>query len=446
MSTASQLKFAISSVKEVHGDAHTLNEDIRELLEQIDMVEKLPESTNLSRIEGWRSRLLAKMRMKISQNEDKYRHVVDVKWAKILATFKRDGPKSSSISYSFDNDLKLVQEFFDEVGISEKSEFWHFLMVSEMYRIPSLDVNESSMNIDPVLRLIKNKKESTLTAFPYDSRFVKALLKDVHVMAIGDSLMRSIYKDLIVMLNGDDLIEEEALRAKTETSFLGDRQIDILPLENDRVFRQAREYHTNYNLIQYLFTTRVMKNDIDVALLELWSAKEFPDVLLINSCLWDITRYSRAFDPDVPSYVNRQAGVERAAIEEFLERISMLIRRLRLVMPPTTQVIWINMPWPLTVDGRSIVNRADNAETRHLNRMLIVDANFRASQLFRAAGYDVLDIGFYMRNHALYSYRIKDGVHWDSVGTRIMTQLIIGHLARSWNITLPLRIKQKIAN
>lgn len=59
-------------------------------------------------------RLLAKMRMKISQNEDKYRHVVDVKWAKILATFKRDGPKSSSISYSFDNDLKLVQEFFDE--------------------------------------------------------------------------------------------------------------------------------------------------------------------------------------------------------------------------------------------------------------------------------------------------------------------------------------------
>lgn len=92
-------------------------------------------------------------------------------------------------------------------------------MVSEMYRIPSLDVNESSMNIDPVLRLIKNKKESTLTAFPYDSRFVKALLKDVHVMAIGDSLMRSIYKDLIVMLNGDDLIEEEALRAKQRLHF-----------------------------------------------------------------------------------------------------------------------------------------------------------------------------------------------------------------------------------
>ncbi|VDM67997.1 unnamed protein product [Strongylus vulgaris] len=102
------------------------------------------------------------------------------------------------------------------------------------------------------------------------------------------------------------------------------------------------------------------------------------------------------------------------------------------------------MPWPLPVDSRSILNRADNAETRHLNRMLIVDANFRASQLFRAAGYDVLDIAFYMRNQALYVYRVKDGVHWDSIGTRIMSQLVVGHLARSLNIPLPEVIMKKL--
>ncbi|KAK6038037.1 hypothetical protein COOONC_24458, partial [Cooperia oncophora] len=154
--------------------------------------------------------------------------------------------------------------------------------------------------------------------------------------------------------------------------------------------------------------------------------------------------YSKAFDYDVPPNINRQAAVERAALEEFLERVSMLIRRLRLIMPPTTQVIWINMPWPVPSDTRSILNRVDNSDTKHLNRMMIVDANYRASQLFRAAGYDVLDIGFYMRNHALYAYRVKDGVHWDCIGTRIMTQLVIGHLARSWNIPLPARIKDKL--
>ncbi|KAK5967699.1 hypothetical protein GCK32_015364 [Trichostrongylus colubriformis] len=149
-----------------------------------------------------------------------------------------------------------------------------------------------------------------------------------------------------------------------------------------------------------------MKDDIDTALLELCSANEFPDVLLINSCLWDITRYSKAFEYDVPPNINRQAAVERAALEEFLERVSMLIRRLRLIMPPTTQVIWINMPWPIPSDTRSILNRVDNSDTKYLNRMMIVDANYRASQLFRAAGYDVLDISFYMRNHALYAYRV----------------------------------------
>ncbi|XGW19822.1 hypothetical protein V3C99_003561 [Haemonchus contortus] len=309
----------------------------------------------------------------------------------------------------------------------------------------SAEVEENAINVEPVLKSLKSKATGATTeGFPYDSKFVKALLKDVHILAIGDSLMRGIYKDLIVMLYGGELIDDGQLRSKTESSFFGDRQIDILPLENDRVFRQAREYHTEFYLIQYLFTTRVMKDDIDTALLELCSANEFPDVILINSCLWDITRYSKAFDYDISPNINRQAAVERAALEEFLERVSMLIRRLRLIMPPTTQVIWINMPWPVPSDSRSILNRVDNIDTKHLNRMMIVDANYRASQLFRAAGYDVLDISFYMRNQALYAYRVKDGVHWDCIGTRIMTQLVIGHLARSWNIPLPDRIREKL--
>ncbi|KAK6730778.1 hypothetical protein RB195_007321 [Necator americanus] len=311
-------------------------------------------------------------------------------------------------------------------------------------RCSDLD-DEGNTPFEPVLKSLKSKADGSVTAgFPYDSKFVRALLKDVHVMFVGDSLMRGIYKDLIVMLHGNDLIDDNQLKMKTEISFFGDRMIDILPLENDRIFRQAREYHTNHYLIQYLFTTRVMKSDIETALLELCTASEFPDVLLINSCLWDMTRYSRAYEGSIPPDVNRQAAIERSSLEEFLERISMLIRRLRLTMPATTQVIWINMPWPLPVDTRSIVNRADNADTRHLNRMLIVDANFRASQLFRAAGYDVLDVGFYLRNHALYAYRVKDGVHWDSIGTRIMSQLVVGHLARSWNIPLPQQIKDRL--
>ncbi|KAK6026479.1 hypothetical protein OSTOST_07565 [Ostertagia ostertagi] len=391
-SSASSLRTAVSSLKEVHNSASTLNEDMRELLEQVEIVEKLPDSTNLAQIDGWRS--------------------------SDLFVFNCPGTET--------NDFRMS-------GYFQGQEYTSF------------EEEENITSLEPVLKSLKSKATGSFTAgFPYDTKFVRALLKDVHVMAIGDSLMRGIYKDLLVMLHGGELIDDSSLKAKTENQFFGDRQIDFLPLEKDRVFRQAREYHTNYFLIQYLFTTRIMKDDIDTALLELCSANEFPDVILINSCLWDMTRYSRAFDQDVPPHINRQAGVERAALEEFLERVSMLIRRLRLIMPPTTQVIWINMPWPIPSDMRSILNRVDNSDTRYLNRMMIVDANYRASQLFRAAGYDVLDINFYMRNQALYAYRVKDGCS-DCIGTRIMTQLVIGHLARSWNIPLPARIKDKLA-
>lgn len=40
--------------------------------------------------------------------------------------------------------------------------------------------------------------------------------------------MRGIYKDLIVMLHGDDLIDDNQLKAKTESSFFGDRMVCAL--------------------------------------------------------------------------------------------------------------------------------------------------------------------------------------------------------------------------
>ncbi|KHJ98552.1 hypothetical protein OESDEN_01465 [Oesophagostomum dentatum] len=368
------------------------------------------------------------MRMKLSDLEDSYRRIVDMKWADHLSVIKHSHALASAVSFTFADDLNVVDDFFTEAhAVASRNVLFDSpirVPIPAMPRQIELAISRLLSDIrtydQPVLKSLKSKADGSVNAgFPYDSKFVRALLKDVHMLLIGDSRMFYLHS-------------------------VASAVIDILPLENDRVFRQAREYHTNYYLIQYLFTTRVMKMDIETALLELCTAGEFPDVVLINSCLWDITRYSRAFEYCIPPNVNRQAAIERASLEEYLERISMLIRRLRLIMPATTQVIWINMPWPLTVDSRSITNRADNADIRHLNRMLIVDANFRASQLFRAAGYDVLDIAFYMRNQALYAYRVKDGVHWDPIGTRIMSQLVIGHLARSWNIPLPQRIKQKL--
>lgn len=55
-SSAAAISNAVASLKSAHVSACTLNEDIKELLEHIRVVEKLPSSTNLGMVDGWRSR------------------------------------------------------------------------------------------------------------------------------------------------------------------------------------------------------------------------------------------------------------------------------------------------------------------------------------------------------------------------------------------------------
>ncbi|EYC44355.1 hypothetical protein Y032_0464g1937 [Ancylostoma ceylanicum] len=114
---ASAVSNAISSLKSVHSSTSTLNEDIKELLEHIQVVEKLPSSTNLGMIDEWRSRLLTKMRMRIAELELDYRQLVDSRWRNLLKVVKGDGPAISGVSFTFANDLRVVDDFFTKAHV-----------------------------------------------------------------------------------------------------------------------------------------------------------------------------------------------------------------------------------------------------------------------------------------------------------------------------------------
>ncbi|ETN70804.1 hypothetical protein NECAME_04817 [Necator americanus] len=145
-STALGVGSAISSLKSVYSSANALNEDIEELLEHIRVVEELPASTNLAMVEGWRSRqfscyqysalnvdnrdrdvsieaggrgsgveqkeLLTKLRMKMTELELDYRRIVDSQWKEHLTTVKEAGSSICGISFTFANDLRVVDDFF----------------------------------------------------------------------------------------------------------------------------------------------------------------------------------------------------------------------------------------------------------------------------------------------------------------------------------------------
>ncbi|VDM65665.1 unnamed protein product [Strongylus vulgaris] len=86
--------------------------DIRELLEQEKMIEALPASTNLCSVAGWRTRLLTKLRMKLTELEEHYQRSVHGDWNRHLEVLKGDGPTTSGVSFTFFDDLRLVDDFF----------------------------------------------------------------------------------------------------------------------------------------------------------------------------------------------------------------------------------------------------------------------------------------------------------------------------------------------
>lgn len=289
----------------------------------------------------------------------------------------------------------------------------------------------------PILNDAFSTKAQEFIAF--DNRFARAMLSNLKVLMIGDSLMRGLYKDLITWTETNELSTDMELKEKAESSYRGDRQVDISLLSADKVFRQAREYQSDSLMLQFQFTTRVMKDDIESLIQQMLGEDGYPDLILINSMIWDLTRYFQVSTDTSYSDNRYQKRIEIEALQKYLDRTSMLLRRLRAILPPHTMVVWVCFPHcrptkPTNGRARGMQNEPLALERNHFIRSVMIDGSFRISQVVRNAGYDVLDVGFYMRNHAFYHYQKNDGMHWLPAGVRLMSQLLLQFLAKSWGI------------
>ena len=72
-------------------------------------------------------------------------------------------------------------------------------------------------------------------------------------------------------------------------------------------------------------------------------------------------------------------------------------------------------------------------------RLDVLEANFFAKQAVVYHGYDVVDLNFHFRS--LTHLRVKDDVHWEPVGHRKMSNIVLAHICDAWNIPKPRYIK-----
>ncbi|XP_076829745.1 PC-esterase domain-containing protein 1A isoform X2 [Brachyhypopomus gauderio] len=244
------------------------------------------------------------------------------------------------------------------------------------------------------------------------------LLHNKFVVVIGDSIQRSVYKDLVLILQKDSYLILPQLRSKGELCFEQDCLVEggqLGHMTNGTEYREVRQYRTDHHLVRFYFITRVFSLYMESILADFRQDLK-PDVVIVNSCVWDVSRYNRDW------------------ITDYKENLNKFFWQMKAILPEESLLVW-NMTMPL---GNKIVGGFLVPEIMDIGPMLrydVIEANFYGARLADAYGLDVLDL-HYMFRFSLH-HRMKDGIHWNGVAHRQITCLLLAHVAQAWGVQLP---------
>ncbi|XP_071090826.1 PC-esterase domain-containing protein 1A-like isoform X1 [Haliotis cracherodii] len=247
---------------------------------------------------------------------------------------------------------------------------------------------------------------------------VEKLLYNKFVVIIGDSIQRAVYKDLVLLLQKNRYLTDGNLRNKGEMTFEKDELIEggkKGKMSNGTNYREVRQYVSDYYLIRFYFVCRCYNAYMESILADL-SDEPRPDVVILNSCLWDISRY----------------GVR--AIDEYKENLKTLFRRFKEVLPADCLVIW-NTTLPISKNARGGFIIPEIEFMNSTLRLDILEANYYAAKVVVENDFDVLDLHYFLR-YQLHR-RADDGIHWDMTAHRRMTNLLLTHISDAWGFLLP---------
>ncbi|XP_075890201.1 PC-esterase domain-containing protein 1A [Nelusetta ayraudi] len=207
------------------------------------------------------------------------------------------------------------------------------------------------------------------------------LLHNKFVVVLGDSIQRGVYKDIVLLLQKETYLSNKQLKTKGEMSFQQDCLVEggsFNPMNNGTVYREVRQYQSDHHLVRFYFLTKVYSSYLQSVLNDFRSGLK-PDVLIVNSCVWDISRYNSDWSTEY-----------KANLHRFFEE-------LREVLPEESLIIWnLTMPLGQNIRGGFLV-----PEIEHKSPQLhqdVIKANFLSGTLADSIGLDVLDLHYHFRH------------------------------------------------
>nr|XP_027223411.1 uncharacterized protein LOC113815552 isoform X2 [Penaeus vannamei] len=250
---------------------------------------------------------------------------------------------------------------------------------------------------------------------------VTKLLCERSVLMLGDSNMRSIYRDLIYLLVDGGIIPPEMLRRSKSRNagHCGDRVVELSKEDTaGRDFVEVRAFESNGLCVRYNFITRVYSSTVKRELKAIEDGEApIPHVVIMNSCIWDLTRW----------------GAKQE--DQYKKNMIDLFQHLRCLLPEDTLIIWLTTLPVSTGKIRGGVMIKQLEFVQHSMEFIVMEANKFAQELCMAFDFNLLDLHYYMRFQL--QRRTKDGLHWEPPAVRMMTNFILSHIALSFGETLP---------
>ncbi|GFT52995.1 PC-esterase domain-containing protein 1A [Nephila pilipes] len=242
------------------------------------------------------------------------------------------------------------------------------------------------------------------------------LLKKKSVVFMGDSNIRALYKDFLCLLHKTQFISDNILRNKMEKTVFGDKLVFHGLKSNGRNYREEREATIQSTKVSFFFLTKVFDDYVKKILKRITDTSN-PDVIIINCCLWDITRW----------------GCD--GVKKYKENLKLLMKELKKYVPDCL-VIWITAP-PIACEVKGGFLVKELQFLKYSLRFHVVEANHYARKIVVENGFDVMDSHYHLKMQI--HRRSDDGIHWLPPAVRYVTNLLLTHISLAWNVPLPHR-------
>ncbi|CAF3314237.1 unnamed protein product [Rotaria socialis] len=248
-------------------------------------------------------------------------------------------------------------------------------------------------------------------------RDLRRIFQNKYVVFMGDSNMRSIYKDFILLLQDDKLMSDSDRKAGgNKESICGDILLEggiYKNLASGIEYEEKRVFLANIFLVKFIFLTRC-QNEVTLRLFEDFKKDtEKPDLVVINSTLWDISRYGGNGEKDFKTY------------------LPLCFDDLRAATSPTTIILWLTA-LPISAEPNAAVFDEKYRPENKYWRTQFLHINAFSAELAKKKNCEVLDVHYLFRQHP--ELRDTDGCHWNSTGHRLITSYIAQTVSLIWHV------------